>query len=619
MKSPNITNSETLSNGIPANSAVPSRSFSWLRRLTIADAVSVTLLGFYLVCFLWGSSPNAHGIAQYWFHHDWVTDDSTQQTYPFIRAIRPGAFENDFASRMMFNYIPPLHYWLGYGITLLSKDPVMTGHWLMLLQVTLTASFVYGAVRYLTGSVTPALFAVAWLIHTRHIIQRITAGLPRGWAAPVIAAFLFFAVRGNNLGVLGLIAIGCLIHPPSVVAVCLAYGIFLLWGLALPSTRSRTVRPFIHFCALGPIFIAITAWAVAKPREFGSMATYQEALSRPEFSAREPRGRFPFVPFKPAIKEVSSFALQSFHSPRLYESPGVWKRNGLTLVIGLALSLTLVGATRRVTAFPAALLAYGLASAAVYVASRVFAFKLFVPDRHLQFPFALLSIVAFSTAVWRVFVKPHQPTHALERISHRKSLVGLAGLGALGLFIYSGSGTGLYGSANFNYHRLKRGKVFEWVKANTPPDAIVAGEPIFIDPVQLFGERNGFITSETAHPFYSGYWQEAKRRMEISLRANYSRNTGELLDLVERENISYFILDRASLSGNRLKKAKYYAPFNYLVRELAGHHPEDYLGRKLVSLSGDTRSLVVPYMDDRAIVVDVQALKRHEQAISQTR
>lgn len=619
MKSPNITDSETLSNGVPANSDIPSRSFSWLRRLTIADAVSVALLGSYLACFLWGSSPNAHGIAQYWFHHDWVTDDSTQQTYPFIRAIRPDAFENDFASRMMLNYIPPLHYWLGYGITLLSKDPVMTGHWLMLLQIALTASFVYGAVRYLTGSVTPALFAVAWLIHTRHIIQRITAGLPRGWAAPVIAAFLFFVVRGSHLGVLGLVAIGCLIHPPSVVAICLAYGIFLLWGLALPSTRLRTLRPFIHFCLLGPIFIAITAWAVAKPKEFGSMATYEEALARPEFSAREPRGRFPFVPFKPAIKEVSSFALQSFHSPRLYESPVVWKRTGLTIVMGLALSLALVGAIRRVTAFPAALLAYGLASAAVYVASRVFAFKLFVPDRHLQFPFALLSIVAFSTAVWRVLVKPHRLTDALERIPHRKSLVGLAGLGALGLLIYSGSGTGLYGSANFNYHRLKRGKVFEWVKANTPSDAVVAGEPIFIDPVQLFGERNGFITSETAHPFYSGYWQEAKRRMEISLRANYSKNTGELLELVERENVSYFIFDRASLSGDRLKKAKYYAPFNYLVRELAGHHPEEYLGRKLVSLSGDTRSLVVPYMDDRAIVVDVQALRRHEQAISQAR
>jgi hypothetical protein len=619
MKSPSITDTETLLKGNPANCDLASRPSSWLRRFTSADLLSVALLILYLYYFLWGNSPSARGIAQYWFHPDWVTDDSTQQTYPFIRAIRPGAFENDFVSRMMFNYIPPLHYWLGFCVTLLSKDPVMTGHWLMLIQLSLTACLIYAAVRHLTGSVAPAVFAVVWLIHTRHIVQRITAGIPRGWAAPMIAAFLFLAVRGSHRGVMGLIAIGCLIHPPSVVAICLAYGMYLLWGLALPSTRLQTIRPFIQFCIVGPIFIAITAWAVAKPKEFGNMATYEEALSRPEFSAREPRGRFPFVPFKPALREVSSFALQSFHTPRLYDSPQVWKIHGLRLVTVLALALAIVGAMRRVTAFPVALLSYGLASGAVYVASRIFAFKLFVPDRHLQFPFAILFIIAFSSAVWRVVMKPDWATKTHVRGANLQSLKGFVGLSLLALVIYSGSGTGLYGPANFNYHRLKRGNVFEWVKVNTPPDSLIAGEPTFLDPVQLFGERKGFITSETAHPFYSGYWQEAKRRLELSLRANYAKSAAELIALVEPERISYFIFDRASLSGDRLKKVKYYAPFNILVRELAQHAPESYLGRQLVSLPADARRVVVPYIDDRAIVVDIQALRKYEPQLASVR
>jgi hypothetical protein len=98
-----------------------SQLLSWLRRLTIADIISAVLLIFYIYCFLWGNSPGAHGLAQYWFHPDWATDDSTQQTYPFFRAIRSGAFENDFVSRMMFNYIPPLHYWLGCSNAALSS------------------------------------------------------------------------------------------------------------------------------------------------------------------------------------------------------------------------------------------------------------------------------------------------------------------------------------------------------------------------------------------------------------------------------------------------------------------------------------------------------------------
>lgn len=587
-----------------------------IRRLTLADVLCTIALVTYLSLFLWGNTSSSHGIAQYWFHHDWVTDDSTQQTYPFLRALRPGAFENDFASRMMFNYIPPLHYWLGYAITVASGDPVTTGHWLMLIQLTLAAGFIYAAVRYAAGSSAPALFAVIWFLHTRHIVQRITAGLPRGWAAPVIAAFLYFALKGNHRGVLGVIAIGCLIHPPSVVAVCLAYAIYLAWRLARPATRQQTIQPCVTFCLLGPLFIAITAWAVAKPKDFGSMATYEEALNRPEFSAKEPRGRFPFVPFKPASKEVSSFALQAFHTPRLYESPQWWRNHGPSLVVGLVVLLTILGAVRRVSTFPSPLVAYAAASGLVYAASRIFAFKLFVPDRHLQFPFAILSIVAFSVAVWRALVASSSSGAAPIRISHRSSLVGLAGLFALGLFIYSGSGTGLYGPANFNYHRLKRGHVFEWIKSNTPPDSTIAGEPIFIDPVQLFGERKGFITSETAHPFYSGYWDEARRRMEISLRANYARNSRELLDLLEHEDVNYFVFDRGSLSGDRLKKAKYYAPFNVLIKDLSQYHPEEYLGRKLLSLSGDERREVVPYIDDRAIVVDMRALKRHENELS---
>lgn len=616
MNSADTPSAQSSSKGVSANFDLPALLISRLQRATVADALWFLLATTYLYFFLWGSSSSAHGIAQYWFHPDWATDDSTQQAYPFIRALRPGAFENDFASRMMFNYIPPLHYWLGCGITLAAGDPIQTGHWLMLIQLTLAAGFIYAAVRHLSGSMAPAIFAVLWFLHTRHIVQRITAGLPRGWAAPVIAAFLYFVIRGNHVGLLGLIAVGCLMHPPSVVAVCLAYGIYLVWLVAQPATRGQATKPLVRFCLLGPVFVAITAWAVAKPKEFGSMATYQETLDRPEFSAKEPRGRFPFVPFKPASKEVASFALQAFHTPRLYDSPQLWKRHGPLLVVGLGLSLALLGALRRVSAFPAALMTYAIASGLVYAASRVFAFKLFVPDRHLQFPFAILSIIAFSAATWRVLIG-FQGTN--QTPSLRKSLLASIGLGALALFIYSGSGTGLYGSANFNYYRYKRGRVFEWIKANTPPDATVAGEPIFVDPVQLFGERKGYITSETAHPFYSGYWQEAKRRIEISLRANYARTSSELLGLLEPENVSFFVFDRSSLSGDRLQKAKYYAPFNALVKDLAQFRPEEYLGRKLVALSNESRSAIVPYLDDRAIVVDLQALRRQEEKLSTPR
>jgi hypothetical protein len=571
----------------------------------------------YLYFFLWGDSKSAVGLAPFWFNPLWLTDDSVQQTYPFWRAVDPTAFDNDFVTKMMINYVPPGHYWLGYAITKLTLDPIMTGHWLMLIQMVATVFFVFGAVKALTNTYAPALFAVTWFLHTRHIVQRITAGLPRGWAAPVIAGFLYFAAKQNHRAILATIAVACLIHPPSTVAICLAYGVYLLVQVCRPSTRALFKRPFLELAALAPIFIAITAWSVAKPPEFGSMTTYQEALHQPEFSANEPKGRFPFVPFKPMSEEVSSFAMQAFTTPRLYKADAFMRSYTTPIVGTLAIGLLLVGALQRRVAFPGLFISYGLASAIVYVASRILAFKLFVPDRHLQFPFAILFVIGFSAAAWRIATGSLTAisSEATATFPRTRAYRGLLALGCLGAFISAGSGTGMYGSANFNYDRYKRGRVFEWIRANTPLDATIAGEPIFIDPVQLFAERRGFITSETAHPFYTGYWKEAQRRLDLSLRANYALTVDEFLSLVGSEGISYFIFDRQSLLGDRLAKAKYYAPFNILIRQLASHPPGDYLARKILALSKETSAAFVPYADDRAIVIDIEALKRDKAAL----
>jgi hypothetical protein len=586
------------------------RLTSHLSRVSIVEWISYAALATYLYLFLWGDSPVATGLAPYWFNPLWATDDSVQQTYPFIRALHPGAFDNDFVTRMMINYIPPMHYWLGYTITLVTHDAIMTGHWIMLIQLCLAVFFIFGTVRYLTRHSTPAVFAVIWFLHTRHIIQRITAGLPRGWAAPIIAAFFYFATRGNHRGVLATIAVGCLIHPPSTLAVSVAYGLYLLFQIARKESRRAFLRPCIQFVVLTPIFFAITAWAVAKPTEFGSMTTYQEALSRPEFSSREPRGRFTFVPFKPVYSEVSSFAFQAFTTPR-FTRPAYFMKYYTPWIVGaLALSLFWVGRRRRVIAFPHIFVAYGIASAIVYAASRILAFKLFVPDRHLQFPFAILFILAFSVAVWRIAARSDDDTGLGTPTPQSHGYRGALLLMMLGVIIYAGSGTGLYGAANFNYHKYKRGKVFEWIKNNTPLDAVVAGEPIFIDPVQLFGERRGYITSETAHPFYTGYWQEARRRLEVSLRANYARTSEEFLSSLSAEGISHFVFDRESLRGDRLKKAKYYAPFDRLVPELASHEPSEYLLRKLLNLPKEQLRSFVVYIDNRAVVVDLEAFRR---------
>jgi len=592
--------------------------------LTIADLA----LGLLCVFYAWAFWRSVH---PYWFHPEWTTDDALQQIYPFHKVLRPALFKDDIITKMMECYLTPLHYWLCYFITWLSGNPIMMGHWVMLIQVLLTLGFVFMAVKQLVG-VAPAFFAVTWMLHTRHIMQRLTAGLPRGWAAPILGAYLYFILKGSHWGVLAIILIGCLLHPPATLVVAASYGLFLLWRVACPKSRRQYLKPLLTYLILSPVFVLI-AWSVVRmPPEIGTMASYEKALKMPEFSY--PKGRFPFVPLRDPLQEIRVFGFQAFVG-RLYNPARFWNRLEKLEVFGLRpltgrlqgvarywrhrmsnvvmLILTLIlllGFLRRRQVLPAELVLFLVGALSVYFAARVFAFKLYVPDRHLQFPFAFFFVVGMTIAVWRAFYLGPGPGEKGETCTGLKfAWPAMLALGALGLLIYSGSGAGLYGTANFNYSSTKHGDIFKWIKSHTPENALIAGDPTLIDGVQLFAERRAFVTTETSHPFYDRYYAEIKRRLEIVLRAHYARDFNGFLSLLEPEGIDYFVFAREKFKPGNLEKVGYYTPFDTLVKELASYPRTKYAYAQLPKKVDLRNFPAMPYRDNIAVVVDLRKLR----------
>ena len=586
----------------------------WKRLPSLGSILAMLLFFTYLYLFLWADSDQLQGMAQYWFNPKWATDDSTQQTFPFLRALYPGLFDNDFVAKMMMNYIPPLHYWLGFSITLLTKDPVMTGHWLMLIQLSLTLVFLFGAVYYLAGS-PAAFFAITWFLHTKQVVQRMPGGLPRGWSTVILSAYFFLIVKKSHRGILALLLIGSLIHQPSTLIVSAAYGLYLLWQVIWPSSRLHFKKHFFVFLAFCPLLLVITLWSASKPSEFGNMVTYEQALNKPEFSSKLPKGRFAFVPFKSIKAEVSANAFHAFANTRAFPHfKSIWCQPFYPVTI--LLSLVLVGATlRRKVVIPIWLWAFAVAAAVIYIASRILAFRLFVPDRYLQSPFALFFIVAFTVAIWRLFTESNlskgiEYKYSRSTMSLRQELLGVVALSLLGLFVYSGSGSGLHPPTNFNYPRDSRGRVFEWVRKHTPQNSLIAGDPIFIDPVQLFGERAGYITAETAHPFYDKYWVEALRRLEISVKAHYAETVSDFVAFLEAEKVDFFIFDRKKFVMGDKVKYRYFNPLYYLVESLtSGRSLDSYVYSQLEKMDKDEARTFLVFRDDRALLVDIKALK----------
>lgn len=535
-----------------------------------------------------------------WFHPGWTTDDALQQTFLFYDALDPTIFRGDLIAEVMRGYLAPLHYWLGYGITLLTQNPVMTGHWIMLLQLVLALTFFFLFIRRFSSS-TVGLLACTWLLHTRASIQRLTGGLPRGWAPVVLVVSLYFISTRNHKAVLLALLLGCLLHPPATFLAAATYGLWLCIGVMQKESRKEYLRPLLTLLALAPLYLFVVFAVVWRPEDIGQMVTLQEASSMPEF--QRPDGRFPFLPLLTPVEDMKTFGFEPFvsHLSGGLRQVRAHAREGVLVLF----VLMLVGAgMRRKSPMPRELLVFLVATAIVYLLSREFAFQLYVPNRHIQIPFTVFWISAFSIGLWRL-------CHSREPDSeHRAGIHWCAPLCVLGMgiFILCSSGDGLTGDANINASSTRRGGVFLWLRENTPTHALIAGYPTFVDDVMLFGERRAYATTETYHPFYKGYVRQIEPRIRRSLRINYARGLQQLYDLSSEVGIDYVVFDRKLFYPKALDEVRYFEPFTDFVQELASYLPESYAYKQLPREIDPVRAPYLVYRDNRAAVVDIHQL-----------
>ncbi|MCI5066420.1 hypothetical protein MRY87_11910 [bacterium] len=538
-----------------------------------------------------------------WFHPGWTTDDALQQWFPLYEVLVPGVFEGDLIYETMLGYLAPLHYAVCAVATLLTQDLIMASHWVMLVQLLLTSFFLFFGVRYVAGTPT-AFFSLFWFLHTRQIVQRLTAGLPRGWSAVVITGFFYFAFRRNHLGVLVVLFAGCLTHPPTTLVCAGAYGVWLLWHALIAKTPGFR-GALVLLIALSPLYAVMTYKVVERPDSIGQMVSYEEAQASPQFQF--PDGRFPFLPHPEISEEWKTFAFQAF-TGRFYKPAKFFRRYIREIVLLSFFALLLVAWRRRVLPFPGVLFAFLVSVTAVYLLSRPLAFKLYVPNRHLQFPLAFFWITAFPLLVWSTFSQKSAEGTPLRGGSLRTSWRPLLGFVLLGSLIWAGSSHGLIGSANFNYSSTKKGRLFLWAEEQSEQDAIFAGEPRLIDGMMLFGKRRAFATNETYHPFYPGYRKEIERRLAITFRAHYATSLTDLYEILSAEGIDYFVFDRRKFYPSALKEVSFYPPLDELVEGLASFSPDSYAYKQLPREVDREAFPPLVFRDEYSAIVDVAAL-----------
>lgn len=533
------------------------------------------------------------GLSNRWFNSNWTTDDAAQQQFLFHEVESPGLFKDDPISDYFRTYVPPLHSALTWHTTKLVGDPILAGHWIMLVQLggLLLVGFLF--VRRQLG-VLPASLAVIWLLHSRHMIQRIALGLPRGWPPLLLVGGLYYMSKRNPAGVAFVMLAAVLLNAPAALIIGASYGLLLLWEVIDPKTRADGIKQIKLFIPLAALVGGAMLVVHSRPAWIGEAVSLEVAQSMPEMY--KPAGRFPLVPLSPAVDELRHYGFMAFVSVFHKDYPEI--KTVLPEIILLVFVLCfLYGLIRdRRIPMPREVFVLGMGSVLTYFVSRWVAFKLFIPDRYLLVPMSIFLVFA------GIFM-----VASLCRTSRAR----FTGAMVLSVLVWLGSGSGLQGDLNFNKHvRMRSLAIWHWIAEHLPKDAVLGGQPTTLDMAMLVGRRRAYINTEAAHPIFSGYYALIKPRIELSLRAVYAKSLKDLYELLKGSGITHFIFKRDLFYANRLDNAKYFPPFDILVKELTKGPHETYAYREIQGLSEEDLKDLIVYRDPAYLVISVEGLRK---------
>lgn len=476
-----------------------------------------------------------------------INDDVRQQLFWMARWLDPALYPPDLLSAYAAAYVPngvKAVYYLaatlaGIGPLLCSK--LATG----LLFVTLAVAMRGIGATLGDRRLGFVCAAMVWLLP--FFLKNISGGLSRAFAAPLLALFVLGWLRRKAwaMAVVLLLAAATIPYMAVVCAgcVCLDAVLARLARRPGPAFPARAWHLGVIALAAGLVLSFNRAITAAG---FGPLAWGRDLVGRPEFTAA---GRLDLFPLPNPFFDLVYWP---------FESIGLFLDVGLgTGIASLVVLLPILvrGARRAPWAAlapklrPLAMLLAG--SLLLYLAARIVALALFVPDRYVTYTIHLLYALGLAVCL------RHACSPLIEsRTGAALLLVLAAGLGAWRL-----GDDGLY-----DYRA--EAPLYAAVRA-LPKEARLAGNPEVMDNVLTFGRRNVLASFELAHPWSLGYWRRFAPRLADTVAAYYAKDARAVLDVARRRGITHFVVRESDFTPAALAKGPFFAPYTARIRELA--------------------------------------------------
>ena len=495
-------------------------------------------------------------------------DDARTALFPFHRYAPGHPLANDPIANEMLEY-QPYAYRLLFRFTVPSVGLLVATKWVTKL---LFGMFVMAGVVLMTSrraGLGAGLLFAALFIHDQSIQNRIHGGLPRGFGFPVCALWLAGALAGRpNVRRIAAI-VGALTYPTALAMVLGAEGVYVLRGLGRPGFHTL-LRRLKHYALLVGACVALLAPAVmVGMHDGGSIHTLEQAKREPAFGKS---GRLRVLPFPEPTQQFARMYEEMFDQYGTTPHPEVWRtveeHRGEVVIALLALLLALP--LMRLATGPTPVTAFLVASLVLYTLSRVFAFKLYSPERYYTLGMRMVALGLVAGVLGLV-----APCFRRWRYPIRNVVC------ALGIWLmWSGLGNGVRTppmGVDVDYRRL--GPVWDAIK-KLPEDARVACQvgDQECDNVPLFGMRPNNGGFETMQPWLVKSWKRQLERAEDTTRAIYATKPEEILSFASKYRVTHFLIQRSRLAEDFRSRSRSFEPLSSFTRRLLeGKQASDFL------------------------------------------
>lgn len=539
---------------MPALSDVP-RARVWRR-------AAAPLLAALSLAALYGPSLRAH-VASSAVRY---SDDACQHVAPFLRPLGPDA--RDYTERY-WRACLPLGYRAFYSLAGRVADPLAISRWLPYALLLLAAAGVaWGAAA--CGGTAGAWAAVACLLSADLFLANIAGGLPRSFAFPLLAWAAAAALRGRLRLLAVLVCVAAAFYP--VIAVCtgLTLAVLLLLGPRADRGEASTWswrRRLTVVALTGAITVSLSLTTLVAAAPYGPALRPADIVRFPEAGGGGRLGKSDQVAYaEPLRTGIRTFARLAFVNRGAPWWPVATPRSQQTrsVLLGLLAALAVLGALDRLRRDGGArrLLLLSACAAIGYLAARRFTPLLFLPQRHLAYPFPLLAIL------WGVVGLSALPTLVTARMKNPPSVVAVARwravtllLGATATLLLSGGR--IRPAAGLNADRRRGEALYTWL-ATLPEHAWIAGWPNVMAPVPLLCRRPVWLSYETHLPYHRRYTEEMRRRMRLLIDATFAASPEALLRL-RAEGVTHLVVDRRLLSEP--SPPLYFRPFTTWIHD----------------------------------------------------